>query len=74
MREGKLRGDVAAMMPDRRTRLKIWAIRSAIVMVAAGLFVRAGVAPWFFWAALGYVGLTLVLAFALTRPGSGGPG
>ncbi|PID37328.1 MAG: hypothetical protein CR993_00835 [Rhodobacterales bacterium] len=74
MREDKLRNDFAAMMPDRRTKLKIWAIRSVIVLVVAGLLVWAGVAPWLFWAALGYVGLTLVLAFVLTRPGSDGKG
>lgn len=53
-------------MPDRRTKLKIWAIRSVIVIIAAYVFVWAGVASWLIWAAWAYIALTLVLAFVLT--------
>ena len=60
-------------MPTRKAKLKIWAIRSVIVIVAAYIFVRMGVGSWFLWAAWAYVALTLVLAFVLTRPGPGGP-
>ena len=58
-------------MPSRKAKLKIWAIRSLIVIVAAYLFHRAGVGTWFIWAAWAYVAATLVLAFVLTRPQSG---
>jgi len=72
MSEDKPTSSLSALMPSRKAKLKIWAIRSAVVLVAAFLFVQAGVAPWFFWAALAYVALTLVLAFVLTKPGNGG--
>jgi len=59
-----------ALMPGRKEKLRIWAIRSVIVILAAYLFVRMGVGAWFIWAAWAYVALTLVLAFVLTRPSS----
>ncbi|MEZ5769620.1 MAG: hypothetical protein R3D80_19690 [Paracoccaceae bacterium] len=41
------------------------------MLVAAAIFVSAGVGTWFLWAALAYVAVTLVLAFVLTRPQGG---
>ena len=64
-------GGLTALMPSRQAKLKIWAIRSVIVLVAAAIFVSAGVGTWFLWAALAYVAVTLVLAFVLTRPQGG---
>ena len=66
------KGSLSGLMPSREKKLKIWAIRSVIVIVAAYIFVAAGVGSWFLWAAWAYVALTLVLAFVLTRPASGG--
>jgi len=74
MSDNKPTGVLGALMPSRKAKLKIWAIRSGVVIVAAYVFVRMGVGPWFIWAAWAYVGLTLVLAFVLTRPSSGGSG
>jgi len=54
-------------MPNRRTKLRIWAIRSLIVIVAAYIFVSLGVASWLIWVAWAYVALTLGLAFWLTK-------
>ncbi len=72
----KSTGTLSALMPSRKAKLKIWAIRSLIVVLAAYLFVRMGVGAWFIWAAWAYVAVTLVLAFVLTRgqtgDGSGG--
>ena len=72
MSEDKPSTGLSGMMPSRQKKLKIWAIRSLIVIVAAYLFVRMGVGPWFIWAAWAYVAVTLVLAFVLTRPSSDG--
>ena len=72
MSEKKSVGGLTALMPARKTKLKIWAIRSVIVVLAAYLFVRMGVGAWFIWAAWAYVAVTLVLAFVLTRPQTGG--
>ena len=70
--ENKPTSAFGALMPSRKAKLKIWAIRSVIVIVAAYIFVRMGVGSWFIWAAWAYVAVTLVLAFVLTRPQSGG--
>ena len=72
MNDTKPTGGLSGLMPSRKAKLKIWAIRSVIVIVAAYIFVAAGVGPWFIWAAWAYVAVTLVLAFVLTRPSSGG--
>jgi len=72
MSDNKPTSALSAMMPSRKAKLKIWAIRSVIVVVAAYVFVRMGVGPWFIWAAWAYVAATLVLAFVLTRPAAGG--
>ena len=72
MSEKKSVGGLTALMPSRKAKLKIWAIRSVIVVLAAYLFVRMGVGAWFIWAAWAYVAVTLVLAFVLTRPQTGG--
>ena len=64
-------GGLSGLMPSRQKKLKIWAIRSVIVIVAAYIFVAAGVGSWFLWAAWAYVALTMVLAVVLTRPPSG---
>ncbi|MCB1328074.1 MAG: hypothetical protein KDK28_00780 [Maritimibacter sp.] len=72
MSEKKSVGGLTALMPSRKAKLKIWAIRSVIVVLAAYLFVRMGVGAWFIWAAWAYVAVTLVLAFVLTRPQAGG--
>ncbi len=68
MSDNKSTGGLTALMPSRKAKLKIWAIRSVIVVLAAYLFVRMGVGAWFIWAAWAYVAVTLVLAFVLTRP------
>jgi len=72
MTDEKPTGGLSGLMPSRQKKLKIWAIRSVIVVLAAYLFVRMGVGAWFIWAAWAYVAVTLVLAFVLTRPQSGG--
>ena len=72
MSDDKPTGAFGALMPSRKAKLKIWAIRSLIVIVAAYIFVRMGVGSWFISVAWAYVALTLVLAFVLTRPSSGG--
>ena len=72
MSDDKPTGGLSGLMPSRQKKLKIWAIRSVIVIVAAYIFVRMGVGSWFLWVAGAYVALTLVLAFVLTRPSSGG--
>jgi len=59
----------SSWMPDRRTKLRIWAIRSVIVIAAAYAFVAMGVASWLIWVAWAYVALTLGLAFWLTKGG-----
>ena len=78
MTDKKPTSALSALMPSRKAKLKIWAIRSLIVIVAAYIFVRMGVGSWFIWAAWAYVAVTLVLAFVLTRgqtgDGSGGGG
>ena len=72
MTDKKPTSALSALMPSRKAKLKIWAIRSVIVIVAAYIFVSVGVGAWFIWAAWAYVAATLVLAFVLTRPQSGG--
>ena len=69
--DNKPTGALSALMPSRRAKLKIWAIRSLIVVVAAYIFVRMGVGAWFIWVAWAYVAVTLVLAFVLTRGQTG---
>lgn len=68
MSDQKTSGGFTKLMPSRKAKLKIWAIRSVVVVVAAYIFVAAGVGAWFIWAAWAYVAVTLVLAFVLTRP------
>jgi len=58
---------VAAGMPDRKKKLKIWAIRSVIVIAAAYAIVAMHGPSWLIWLGWAYVALTLVLAFVLTR-------
>lgn len=53
----------------RRMRIRIWAIRSVIVILATYIFVLLGVASWVVWLALAYVALTLGVTFWMTREG-----
>jgi fatty acid desaturase len=63
---------IAAGMPSRRQKLKIWAIRSVIVIAAAYGIVSLNGPAWLIWLAWAYVALTLVLAFVMTRGQSAG--
>ncbi len=58
---------LADWMPSRSRKLKIWAIRSVIVIAAAYGIVALNGPAWLIWVAWAYVALTLVLAFVLTR-------
>lgn len=58
---------LAESMPSRAKKLKIWAVRSVIVVAAAYAVVAMNGPAWLIWAAWIYVALTLVLAFVLTR-------
>jgi hypothetical protein len=63
---------LASWMPSRRKKLKIWAIRSVIVVAVAYGIVYLNGPAWLIWFAWAYVALTLVTAFLLTRgPGAG---
>ena len=64
---------LASWMPSRSKKLKIWAIRSVLVVAAAYAIVAMNGPEWLPWAAWAYVALTLVLAFVLTRGAGDGP-
>jgi hypothetical protein len=60
-------GDFSTWMPDRKRKLKIWAIRSVVVVLAAYGIVWMNGPSWLIWLAWAYVALTLATAFLLTR-------
>lgn len=62
-----LTDDLAGWMPTRSKKLKIWAIRSVIVVAAAYGVVAMNGPSWLIWLAWAYVALTLATAFLLTR-------
>jgi hypothetical protein len=65
---------LASWMPSRKQKLKIWAIRSVIVMVLFYAIVAMNGPSWLIWVGWAYVALTLVLAFVLTRGNAKGDG
>ncbi|GKY86148.1 hypothetical protein [Sinisalibacter aestuarii] len=64
--------NLASWMPSRGKKLKIWAIRSVIVVAAAYGIVALNGPGWLIWLAWAYVAVTLVTAFLLTRGQGGG--
>lgn len=56
----------AQSFPDLKKKLKIWAIRSVIVVVLAYVIVAFNGPTWLIWAAWIYVGVTLVTGIAMS--------
>jgi hypothetical protein len=67
MSDDNKQSGLSGWMPSRSRKLKIWAVRSVIVIAAAYGVVALNGPVWLIWAAWAYVALTLVLAFVLTR-------